>query len=316
MSRANTKEVNAPLVSLLMCTYNGARFIDQQLSSLERQSYTNWTLVVSDDGSHDNTLEIVRAFAERSGSDRVKIIEGPRQGFASNFLSLTAREDIRADFYAWSDQDDIWHEDKLQTALNWIATIPSETPALYCARSELIGDTGTAEGFSPLFSRPPHFSNALVQSIAGGNTMVFNQAARDLLRDAGGSVDVPSHDWWAYLLISGAGGIIHYDQQPKLLYRQHNQNLIGSNATWCARLKRLHMVFKGSFHDWNSRNICALETMGDRLTQEHQVRLAHFKAAQHRNLLSRIQSFRRAGLYRQTRSQNLALLLAVLFKKI
>lgn len=299
-----------------MCTYNGDRFIAEQLASLERQSHKNWTLAVSDDGSNDQTLEIVETFSRHLASDRVKVVAGPKKGFASNFLSLTARDDINADYYAWSDQDDVWREDKLQAALAWIATIPQDTPALYCARSEIIDDLGTSKGFSPLFTRPPHFSNALVQSIAGGNTMIFNQAARRLLQEAGSEITVPSHDWWAYQLISGVGGVIHYDQQPSVRYRQHNANLIGSNATWCARLKRIRMVFQDRFNGWNTQNISALESMRHHLKREHAERLADFKAAQRQRLLQRIASVRRAGLHRQTRLQNFALALAVLFKKI
>jgi glycosyltransferase involved in cell wall biosynthesis len=299
-----------------MCTYNGAKFISEQLDSLERQSHTNWTLTVSDDGSQDKTLKVLKAFGRRSGSDRLNIVKGPEKGFANNFLSLTARDDTDADYYAWSDQDDVWHEDKLQTALAWIATIPLDTPALYCGRSELIDDAGANKGFSPIFKRPPHFSNALVQSIAGGNTMVFNRAARDLLQEAGSAINVPSHDWWAYLLISGAGGVVHYDPNPKVMYRQHSANLIGSNASWCARLKRIRMVFTGRFNSWNTQNISALECMRHRLDRENAERLADFKAAQNQRLLKRLTSVRRAGLHRQTRLQNLALLLAVLFKKI
>jgi len=308
--------VAAARVCILMCTYNGARFIAEQLASLERQSHKNWTLAVSDDGSQDQTLEILDTFSRHWASDRVKVVAGPKKGFACNFLSLTARDDINADYYAWSDQDDVWREDKLQTALTWIATIPQDTPALYCARSEIIDDIGANKGFSPLFTRPPHFSNALVQSIAGGNTMIFNQAARRLLQEAGSEISVPSHDWWAYQLISGAGGVIRYDPQPSVMYRQHNANLIGSNASWCARLKRIRMVFQGRFNGWNTQNISALETMGHRLTREHAQRLADFKYAQRQRLLQRIASVRRAGLHRQTPLQNLALALAVLLKKI
>jgi len=309
-------EIEAAQVSILMCTYNGAKFIAEQLDSLERQSHANWTLTVSDDGSQDETLEILEAFGRRTGSERLNVVKGPRKGFAYNFLSLTARNDIDADYYAWSDQDDVWHTDKLRTALAWLATTPPDTPALYCARSELINDEGVNKGFSPLFKRPPHFSNALVQSIAGGNTMVFNQAARALLQEAGSAINVPSHDWWAYLIISGAGGIVHYDPHPKVMYRQHDANLIGSNATWCARLKRIRMVFTGNFNDWNTQNISALETMRHRLRRDHADCLADFKAAQNQSFLKRLTSVRRAGLHRQTRLQDLALLLAVLLKKI
>ena len=66
-------------------------------------------------------------------------------------------------------------------------------------------------GFSPLFSKPPSFANAIVQNIGGGNTMVFNNALRALLREAGKDVSVISHDWWSYIVAAGCGGKIFYD---------------------------------------------------------------------------------------------------------
>ncbi len=309
-------ETGMPHVAVLMCTYNGERFLTEQLNSFERQTHHNWTLVVSDDGSQDGTLKLLQAYSSSWGAGRLKVVLGPQRGFITNFLSLTVRTDIQADFYAWSDQDDVWYEDKLQTALAWLQTIPKHTPALYCGRTELICESGITVGYSPRFCLPPHFSNALVQNIGGGNTMVFNQAARNLLQEAGDNLIVPSHDWWAYQLISGAGGAIHYDPEPRVLYRQHDGNLIGSNSNWSARVKRLRMVFQGRFYEWNAQNIHALETMHHRLSQEHQAILAHFKAAREQKLLLRILGFQRAGLYRQTLFGNLGLILATLLKKL
>lgn len=309
-------DVSIAKVAILMCTYNGASFLAEQLSSFERQTHRNWSLHVSDDGSRDGTLELLQAFNAQCAEGCFQLVEGPQRGFVANFLSLTCRADIRADFYAWSDQDDIWKEDKLQQALAWLQTVPSHIPALYCGRTELICESGALCGYSTRFSRPPHFLNALVQNIGGGNTMVFNQAARALLQEAGGNLVVPSHDWWAYQLVSGAGGAVHYDPEPMVLYRQHDGNLVGTNSNWSALLQRLRMVFQGRFCEWNDQNINALETMLHRLSPEHQTTLGQFKAARSQKLLLRILGFNRAGLYRQTLFGNLGLILATLLKKI
>ena len=310
------RDCSVASVAVLMCTYDGAPFLAEQLSSFEQQTHRNWTLHVSDDGSKDGTLELLQAFKAQCGAGRLHVVEGPQRGFVANFLSLTCRTDIQADFYAWSDQDDVWKRDKLQRALVWLQTIPRHTPALYCGRTELICESGQVCGRSPKFCLAPHFSNALVQNIGGGNTMVFNQAARALLQEAGDSRSVPSHDWWAYQLISGAGGVVHYDPEPMVLYRQHAENLVGSNSSWAARALRIRMIFQGRFYEWNAQCIYALETMHHRLAAEHQATLAQFKAARSQKLLARILSFKRAGLYRQTLLGNLGLILATLLKKI
>jgi glycosyltransferase involved in cell wall biosynthesis len=299
-----------------MCSYNGELFLTEQLESFKRQSHGNWNLYVSDDGSQDRTLDILNAFSSQWDAGRLHVFDGPRNGFVSNFLSLTCRANIEADFYAWADQDDIWKDDKLERAVSWLKSVPKDVPALYCGRTELICESGEAFGYSPKFVLAPHFSNALVQNIGGGNTMVFNQAARELLQEAGDSLNVPCHDWWAYQLISGVGGVVHYDPVPAVLYRQHDENIIGTNSGWWARIKRLRMVLEGRFLGWNTQNIDALDSMRHRLNPDHKAKLDQFKAARTQPLLSRIKGFRRAGLYRQTVFGNLGLILATLLKKI
>ncbi|BBP78110.1 glycosyl transferase family 2 [Pseudomonas sp. Ost2] len=304
-------------VSILMCTYNGQRFLAEQINSFERQSHSNWSLAVSDDGSHDATLEIIQDCASSWPVERLKVFSGPRQGFVANFLSLTFRPEVQADFYAWSDQDDIWNEDKLETALMWLQDVPSHVPALYCGRTQLISELGIGAGQSPRFCRPPKFANALVQSIGGGNTMVFNHAARELLREAGSHISIPSHDWWAYQLVSGAeGGVVFYDPQPKTLYRQHKANLVGSNAGWWARLYRVRMLVHGRFHEWNRQNIRALELMSHRLNKESVEVLSSFKSAREQPLFHRLAGIRRSGVYRQTLGGNLGLMFATLIRKV
>lgn len=316
LSNVQPHDVCLAKVAVLMCSYNGEAFLRDQLDSIERQSHRNWSLVVSDDGSRDSTSAILQDYAQRWGRDRLKVVAGPGRGFVANFLSLTCRPDIVADYFAWCDQDDIWNDDKLAVAQSWLQTIPEHIPALYCGRTQLVSESGAKLGFSPLFPRPPHFSNALVQSIAGGNTMVFNRAARELIVEAGLNVKVPSHDWWIYQLVTGAGGAVHYDHQPRMLYRQHDENLIGSNSSWAARLVRLKMIFQGRFFEWNEQNICALEAMSHRLCEEQRLTLMRFKHARRQTLLRRVLGFRSAGLYRQTLMGNLGLILATLLKKI
>lgn len=302
-------------VAILMATYNGARFIAEQLASIEHQEHSDWKLFVSDDGSTDGTPEILEETRQRLGESRFKWSVGPQCGFVVNFLSLVCSTDAKADFYAWSDQDDIWCADKLEVALKWLNSVPDSLPALYCGRSELVCESGLHVGVSPLFIRPPSFANSLVQNIGGGNTMVFNKAARELLLEAGMKTAVPSHDWWAYQLISGAGGIVHYDPQPKILYRQHGGNLVGSNVGWGSRLMRMRMVFEGRFKTWNDQTINALDLMQHRLTEEHKVTLKNFKQARNRALPFRALGCLRARIHRQTLLGNLGLVLAVILNR-
>ncbi|MEH6585330.1 MAG: glycosyltransferase family 2 protein [Halioglobus sp.] len=304
----------SPEVAVLLCTYNGNRFLSSQLESLLNQAAVSVSLTASDDGSTDNTVQILRD-CSRHNRQIIDLRQGPRAGAAQNFLSLICDKNISANYFAYADQDDIWDEDKLSRAVSALAECHPNRPALYCARTRSLSASGEISGCSPLFCRSPSFANALVHNIGGGNTMVMNRASRELLC-RGGNVDVVSHDWWTYLLVSGAGGTVIYDPEPCLDYRQHSANQIGANTGIKRRASRYLEALNGRNRDWNSRNISALEQNAALLTPDNQQRLRSFSQSRHGGLLTRFRGIRRAGLYAQTFSGNLGLFFATLLKKI
>jgi len=303
-------------VAILLCTYHGQHYLAEQLDSFAAQSHSNWEVWASDDGSKDDTHAILEAYQQKWPDGRLSIHFGPAEGFAANFLSLTCKASIDADYYAYSDQDDIWESNKLARAVEWLKTLPENIPALYCSRTRLVDSNNNEIGVSPLFTKPPSFANALMQNIGGGNTMVFNNAARNLLREAGENLPVITHDWWAYMVITGCGGRVFYDAEPTLRYRQHDGNLVGMNATWSARFKRIRMLWQGRFRGWNDSNIAALRALSHRLTPENLEILERFAKAREMSLIPRLIHLKRSGIYRQTLFGNLGLIAAAVFKKI
>ena len=191
-------------VAVLMGCRDGARFLPEQLASIAAQSHRRWRLFASDDGSTDATRAILADFAA-AHPGRVEIREGPRRGFAANYLALAGDPAIRAGWYAFADQDDVWHPERLARGIARLAALPGAGPRLYGGRTVLIDEGGRETGRSPRFRTPPGFGNALVQSIAGGNTMLFDPATKELLERARPET-VVAHDWWIYILVSGAGG--------------------------------------------------------------------------------------------------------------
>lgn len=304
-----------PSVAILLCTFNGQHYLREQLNSFDGQIHTNWTLWVSDDGSTDNSIALLQNYQNQWPKTRLHIKNGPGNGFSANFLALLNDSAINANYYGYSDQDDIWNCSKLSKAIQCLESMPSAIPALYCSRTQLIDQNGTNIGFSPLFKKAPSFANALVQNIGGGNTMVFNQAARNLMREAG-LVDVCTHDWWTYIVVSGCGGTVFYDPTPSLLYRQHGANLCGSNQGWLARLARIRMLWQGRFRQWNDKNIQALQKIQHKLTPDNQKTLAQFSKARQMRLLPRIFGLKKSGIYRQTLLGNLGLVFGAVFKRI
>jgi len=260
---------------------------------------------------------MLRNCATTWGAERLTLLTGPSKGSSpANFLSLVCNPEIHADAYAYADQDDVWEANKLTRALAWLRTVPAHVPAVYCSRTRLMDEGGRDIGLSPLFNRhPPSFANALVQSIGGGNTMVFNNAARDLLMEAG-PVTVVGHDWWTYQVVTGCGGQVLYDPYPTVRYRQHEKQLVGSNVGTAARLARAALVFGGRFKSWSDINIQALERLRHRLTPENQRIFDLMRAARAGWLPKRLTALKKSGIHRQGFVDNVGLYLAVMLNRL
>ena len=300
--------------TVLLATRNGARHLAAQLDSIAAQiQWGRIDLVASDDGSNDGTLTLLAEAAAKWRRGRFEVVTGPGRGFAENFRSLLQRE-VTTPFVAFSDQDDIWLESKLSVAA--MALGAATSPALYCGRTLLVSADDHPIGLSPLFRREVGFANALVQSIAGANTMVLNRAGFELASQAAARSGFVSHDWLCYQVISGAGGRVVYDPVPRVRYRQHGDNLVGANTGWRARLDRLWRAWGGRFVDWNDRNVATLREVEELLTPEARVRLAAFDAARRGPLLDRLQKLRQSGGYRQTLGGQVSLWAAAVLGKL
>ena len=287
-------------VTVLMGVRDGAAFLESQLASIASQRHEDWSVVVADDGSRDESVEIVRRFAAAHAARTVRLVAGPGRGFQANFLRLLSEIPAAARYVAFADQDDVWLPDRLGHGLEVLATTDPGRPALYGARTVLTDENLVPRGRSPRFHRPPSFRNALVQSIAGGNTMLMNRAAADLLCAAAVRTDrIVSHDWWAYQLVSGAGGQVIYDERPTVLYRQHGGNLVGAGAGVRAKLRRMAALWRGDFSDYTDTNLLALEGVRDLLAPENMALVSALRTAREAPLFQRLGQLGRAGLYRQ-----------------
>ncbi len=286
------------------------------MESLLAQTHPYWTIYASDDGSTDDTIAILERYQKQLGVDRLVIMRGMRQGAANNFMTLLRRPEIHGDFFAYCDQDDIWLPDRLARGVAWCASAIEAIPALFCSRTHFIDENDAPLGESPRITRPPSFQNALLQNIASGNTMLFNQAARQLLLKTEHLNDVIVHDWWTYLLVSACGGSVHCDAEPTVLYRQHDHNLIGSGAGWRARMARLRRVLAGRDQQWNERHLRALAPFTSSMPAENRKTLELFTQARHASFFRRLVLFLRSGVYCQNAAANLRLWVSVLLGKL
>lgn len=304
-----------PRVAILMATYNGARFLDAQLGSIAAQDFPLIDIVASDDGSNDNTGALLTRLGAdwRKGAFRWR--QGPQKGFAENFRALLTDPSVSADYLAFSDQDDLWEPDKLSTAIAALRRC-GDRPALFCSRTRLIDEGGREVGQSANFVKPPSFGNALVQSIAGGNTMVFNRGAHRLLAEAARRTGFVSHDWFAYQLVAGAGGEVIFERRPLVRYRQHQSNLVGSNRGLRPALARLFAAFGGRFTRWNDANCATLLACRDLLSRDARAQFDTFRAGRQGGLVARLRMIPAAGLFRQTVMGQSVLYMAALLGKV
>ncbi|WP_108462311.1 glycosyltransferase family 2 protein [Devosia naphthalenivorans] len=295
-------------VAVLLATYNGAAFLDEQLRSILEQTHPRIDIWASDDGSSDATVAILAKWAAKWTKGQFRICAGPRLGFAENFRSLMVS--VSGDYvgYCFSDQDDVWLPAKIERALAATADTPS--PVLYGARTKLVDVNGSPIGFSPLWERQMGFQNALVQSMAGGNTMTLNPPAFALLAESARRTSFVTHDWWAYMLTTGCGGKAVYDPEPNLLYRQHANNVLGKNSGLTANLRRIGGVVKGQFREWTAGNIAGLEACADMLTPSARITLRHLKDAHTATPPLGLISVFRSRVYRQNLRANAMMWLA------
>ena len=304
-------------VAIVLGFYNGYEFINRQLQSIFEQTHQNFIIFITDDNSKEK-FSLERLNINKSNQKKIRIeIRNKNIGYAQNFLNSLISINGYFDYYAFSDQDDIWHCDKLEKAIISLEKYPDNKANLYGSRTELIGESEKINlGESILFKKNPSFQNAIIQNIFGGNTMVFNRRAYKLICASNINQNIIAHDWWCYQLISGSGGNIFYDKKIHLKYRQHNNNIIGSNISLKNKWDRLIKVVNGEFKKQNTINLAAIKNNENLLTKKNKNCLNNFIRSRNSNLINRVLFFTKSKVYRQTTVGNIFLFLGIVLKKI
>ena len=301
-------------VTILLCTYNGDLFLQEQLESIERQTVKNWKLIISDDGSIDNTIKIIKKFQMKWSNKKVQIRYGPKDGYAANFLSLMMDPGIQNDFFAFCDQDDIWFPEKLERAISLLQK-NKKVPSLYGSKSIYINAIGKIISSSPYFKGCKDISNALIQNFAGGNTMVFNQKAKKSI-ERFNVRKIISHDWWAYIVICSVNGKIIYDKKPYIYYRQHNDNVIGGKVSFLSKNYKLLLLILGELKNTISENIDNLKKNNSLLSEKTIIAIEDILKIRQANVFLRLWFYSKSLLNRQTYLSRLSILLCVFLNKM
>lgn len=232
-------------VNILMSTYNGQQFLAEQIRSIQEQTFSDWTLLIRDDGSSDQTKDLLQDFARQDSRIRLIDIEEPKNlGVIKSFHRLVQYE--KADYYFFSDQDDVWLPDKLEVSLQEARLYPTDQPLMIYMDLTVVNQDLQVMTESMVRSQSHHANTQLVEeltenTVTGGVAMI-NHSLAELWT---GTEDILMHDWYLALLASALGKLVFIDK-PGELYRQHADNVLGAR-TLPKRFKkwiRPHILFK------------------------------------------------------------------------
>ena len=234
-------------VCVLVSTYNGEKYLEEQLQSVYVQEGVDVDILVRDDGSTDRTCEILDNWQNQG-----KLIwyKGNNLGFALSFMDLLVNAP-ESDYYAFCDQDDIWLPEKISKAINTLESI-SGSCKLYCSNTYLYKN-GITVGL--LHDSKPYYDRytCLLKSIAPGCTMVFDKSLRRIVSSAIPD-SIIAHDLWVYQIAEMLGTVI-YDHVPCIMYRQHENNTIGQHTSWTSKWRNRisRLLFENERHPRESQ---------------------------------------------------------------
>lgn len=221
-------------IQILLSTYNGEKYLAQQLDSLLNQDYSDFNILIRDDGSSDSTCDILSDYQSKCAN--INVVFAKNIGVTGSYFELLSS--ASADFYALCDQDDIWLPNKLSRGVSVISKGNDLSSGLYCSALQFVDSRLNYIGVT----NPPRYQcleNAVMENIATGCTVIIGETLRQLFLEAEPD-KMHMHDWWLYLLASAFGSVA-FDSEHLVLYRRHEGTVTGlqlkSSRTLLARLK-------------------------------------------------------------------------------
>lgn len=208
-----------PKIQILLSTYNGEKYLEEQLESIVAQQGVEVTLFIRDDGSTDATTHILNEFKTQYPDTR--IVFGRNIGWRASFMYLLMNSNPDIDYYAFSDQDDVWCPNKLKEAIRHISN--ETVPFLYQSIGMLVDENLNQLTDYKVYEEPQNRNDAMLNSWAQGCTMVFNNIARKYAASVVPNQNA-AHDMWVYLICYFFGGIYFDKSHSYIKYRQHGDN--------------------------------------------------------------------------------------------
>ncbi len=221
-----------PMIDILMGTYNGECYIEEQIESILAQTYSNWKLIIRDDGSTDRTFEIIRKYSQDYPDKIFVVDEDGNLGSCRNFASLMNLSS--SDYVMFADQDDVWEKNKIELTFAKLLELEKihgkNTPVLVHSDMTVVDKNlkVIAKSFWKMMKIFPEFESDVnkvaVRNVVTGMTIIMNRSALTV------SIPIPDsavmHDWWIAVNVAKRGVIGHITDKT-VLYRQHGSNTIG-----------------------------------------------------------------------------------------
>lgn len=228
-------------VVVLMSSYNGERYIRNQIDSIcNQQGDFVLDIIVRDDGSSDDTINILEEYANQG---KVRWYTGQNLKPARSFIDLILNV-CGYDYYAFSDQDDFWYQDKIQCAIDWIKG--AKKPAIYFSNAE-IADEKLNSLNKVLYKKQPNTDFYTISCSAHviGCTMVFNEELARIIREKERPTILTMHDTFMTKVCTAVNGDVYFDGKAHIKYRQHGNNVVGFDYRIHAKVKKR---FDAIFH--------------------------------------------------------------------
>ena len=256
------------MICVLLSTYNGEKFIKEQIDTILAQINVDLHLVIRDDSSSDSTCDIIEEYITKY-PQKIDFIKGKNLGFALSFSELikySYEKYPKCEYFAFADQDDVWLKNKLSIAINLLSREATDIPITYCSNKHLVDEklnfiryAWTQQEVKLTKER------CIIQSFATGCTMVFNKAAAKIyISHLPEQIKV--HDYLMYQQCMFLGKVIN-DHNSYILYRQHSSNQIGS-PSFSNRMKRRLKTANYKKHTLEQQNYYFLKSYKDLLTIE------------------------------------------------
>lgn len=295
------------MVQVLMSTYNGEKYLKEQLDSLLNQSYKDIKILVRDDGSKDRTVEILDEYSKKY-PEKIKCVYGDNIGVIASFLELINLSDDNYKYFAFCDQDDIWLKEKVEKA---VEKMKDDIPFMYFSNKILVDEKLNVlkkENYTPEIS----LENSIIENLATGCTVVINKKLIDAVKNKKINKEkILMHDWVLFI-IANMIGEIYFDSNAYIYYRQHSNNVVGIETNKIKKIKKRMKNLKNRKKDALKNQVLEiLKIAEEKIEKEKYIKI--FEIVKANNILQRYRMLMKNNIKRQNRQDDIIFKILYIF---